>query len=205
MQVTFQPKAGDRDRWEILVNGEKQREVHRTIFGRHPVFPPFSAENDFQSLFDSLEYRRVKGYILWRLSTQSYHSEMLIKLLRERLVQSHTIERLIEEMHRMGVLDDEAWLQNFFRVQQKRYSLSSILSKLHSKGFSSETLQRLAKERKNPEEEIQAILSLLNKRYAKHDFTQYKIRQKVISALVRKGYPFDQVHAALQQWHTNKE
>ena len=199
MQVKFQPKEGNRDRWEIWIAGEKWREVHRAIFGRKPTLPSFATEAELQSVFDAFEYRRVKGYVLWRLSTQSYHSEQLAKLLRERLVQNHTIERVLQDYREMGFLDDEAWLQNFMRTQQKRYSLRFILNKLHAKGFSSETIQRLAREWKNPEEEIQAIQYLLKTRYRTKDLKDYKNRQKVIAALARKGYAFDQIQAALQK------
>jgi regulatory protein len=197
--VVFRPKEGNQDRWEILLNGEKWREVHRAIFGRKPTFPPLSSEEELQPIFDAFEYRRVKGYVLWRLSSQSYHSEQLAKLLRDRLVQEKTIEHVLQEYLEMGFLDDESWLQSFMRTQQRRYSLRFILNKLHAKGLSSETIQRLAKEWKNLEEEHQAIQHLLKTRYRTKDLTQYKSRQKVIAALVRKGYSFDQVQKALHQ------
>lgn len=190
--MVFQPKEGNKDRWEIVIDGIKWREVHRTIFGRKPVFPPLSNEVDLQSVFDSFEYRRAKGYVLWRLSSQSYHSEQLAKLLRERLVQNQTIERVLQDYREMGFIDDEIWLQNFMRAQQKRYGLRFILNKLHAKGFSSETIQ-LAKEWKNPDEELQAIQHLLNTRYRTKDLKDYKSRQKVIAALMRKGYTYDQI------------
>lgn len=201
--MIFQPKEGNRERWEILIDGEKWREVHCVIFGRKPAFPPLSDEKDLKSTFDAFEYRRVKNYVLWRLSTQGYHSEQLAKLLRERLVQNHTIHRVVQEYREMGFLDDEAWLQSFMRAQQKRYSLRFILSKLQAKGLSSDTIQRLADEWKNPEEEIQVIQHLLKTRYRTKDLTEYKARQKVIAALVRKGYTFDQVQTALQQFKIN--
>jgi regulatory protein len=197
LKVTFQPKHGNRDRWEILVDGEKWIEVHRAIFGRKPSFPPLSHQENLQSVFDAFEYRRVKGYVLWRLSTQSYHSEQLAKLLRERLVQHGTIDRVLKEYQEMSFLDDDAWLQSFMRIQQKRYSLRVIVSKLHAKGLSTKTIQRVAKEWKNPEEEMEAIQHLLKTRYRTKDLSQYQDRQKVIAALMRKGYTFDQIQMAL--------
>ncbi len=202
--MIFRPKEGNKDRWEILVDGEKWREVHRAIFGRKPHFSPSSEEN-LQSIFDVFEYKRVKGYVLWRLSIQSYHSEQLAKLLRDRLVQNKTIDRVLQEYREMGFLDDELWLQSFMRTQQKRYSLRLILSKLHAKGLSAETLQQLAKEWKNPEEELQAIQHLLKTKYRSKDLTQYKNRQKVIASLIRKGYSFDQIQASFQHLTSDAE
>ena len=198
--MTFKLKEGNKDRWEILIDGKKWREVHRAIFGKKPVFPPLYSENDYQAIFDDFEFRRVKGYVLWRLSTQSYHSEQLVKLLRERLVQNKTIDRVLQEYKKMGFLDDESWLQSFILNQQRRYSLRFILSKLNAKGLSSDTLQRLATEWKKPEEELQAIQHLLQTRYRSKDLSNYQTKQKVIAALMRKGFEFDQVQTAIQSY-----
>jgi regulatory protein len=196
--MTFIPKEGNQERWEILKDGEKWREVHRTIFGKNPVFPPLNSGNDCQFIFDDYEYRRVKGYVIWRLSTQSYHSEQLAKLLSERLIQKKTIERVIQEYIKMGVLDDESWVQNFMSSHQKRYSLRLLLTKLKDKGLSSDSLKRIEMKWKNPEEEIQTIQHLLRTRYRSKDLSHYQTKQKVTASLVRRGYGYDQVQAALQ-------
>lgn len=199
MKVLFQLKAGNSERWEIIIEGESWREVHRTIFGRKPIFPPLSSENDYLTIFDEFEYKRVKGYVLWRLSTQSYHSEQLAKMLRERLVQSKTIERVLREFQEAGFLDDQAWLKSFVRLHQKRYGLRLILAKLQAKGLSANTLRQLTIEGQNPEEEVQAIRHLILTRYRKKNLNDYKEKQKVVAALMRKGYAFDQIQAALRE------
>lgn len=199
MEVIFRPKEGNRERWEILIDGQEWREVHRTIFGRHPVFPPISSENDLVSLFNALEYRRVRAYVLWRLSSQSYHSEQLIKVLRDRLVQSHTALRVIQEFREMGFLDDESWVENYIRSQKKRYGLRYIFNKLQLKGISSETIQRLEIDWKDPNEEIEAIRHLIKTRYRSKDFSDFKTRQKIIASLARKGYSFEQIQVVIRQ------
>lgn len=204
IQVHFRPKEGNKERWEILVDGEKWREVHRSVFGRAPSLPPVSEENELQSVFDAYEYRRVKGYVLWRLSTQTYHSEQLAKLLRDRLVQSHAIEQVIREYRAMGALDDEAWLQSFMRLHQQRYSFRDLLNKLRSKGFSAETISRLSEEWKNPDEEFEALHHLMKSRYRSKDLTDYKTRQKVIASLARKGYTFDQIQKVFKCYQTDR-
>ena len=198
MQVAFRAKEGNQKRWEIFINEEKWREVHRAIFGRKPAFPPLESLEELPVIFDAFEYRRVKGYVLWRLSTQSYHSEQLAKLLKERLVQNQTITRVLQEYMDIGFLNDEMWLQTFMRSHQKRYSLRLILSKLHAKGLSSETVQEVAKNWKDPEVEFHALQHLLQTRYRNKDFSQREIKQKVIAALARKGYSFSQIQEAFQ-------
>jgi regulatory protein len=200
LKVIWQPNRENANHWEIWIEGEKWREVHRAIFGRHPSFPSISSWEELPALFEAFEYRRVKGYLLWRLSTQSYHSELLAKLLRERLVSPQTIERVLNEFAAMGYLDDAAWMQRFMQTQKKRYGVPLILSKLCAKGFSQETIRQLTVEWKEEgEDTIEAIQHLLQTRYRSKDLTHYKEKQQVIAALLRKGYSFDQIRQALRE------
>lgn len=199
MKASFIPSHGKKESWDIIIDGVKWREVHRTIFGAKPIFPTLHDESELQSAFDAYEYRRVKNYVIWRLSKQSYHSEQLAKLLRDRLVQPKTIKQILLESKEKGLLNDEVWLSAFLQSHLKRYGLPYILSKLKAKGLSSETLQKLAYESKNPEQELEAIENLIRTRYKKKDFSQFKEKQKVIAALARKGYHFEQIKAVFSK------
>lgn len=199
MDIIFKLSEKNRDRWDIFVENQKWREVHRTIFGRNPKFPPHSIEGDVQSVFDDLEYRQAKKYVLWRLSAQSYHSEQLRKLLRDRLVQNQTIDRLLQEFQCNGILDDELWIQNFMQTQKKKHSMRAILFKLRSKGFSSETIQKLTQEWNNPADELKAIQLLIQTRYKNKDLSDYKTKRNVFASLIRKGYSFDQINDSLKK------
>jgi regulatory protein len=203
LQVTFRAKEGNKERWEIFIDGEKWREVHRAIFGRKPAFPTFSfsSEADLQVTFDDFEHRRVKGYVLWRLSNQSYHSEQLAKLLRDRLVQDKTIACILGECHELGILDDESWLKSFLRVQQKHCGIRLIINKLRAKGLSEESLQDIANQWNDPDGELRTIQQLLQTRYRSKNLTEDKSRQKVIGSLMRKGYRYEQIQAAIQQFN----
>lgn len=119
MNVSFTPKEGRRDRWVIMVDGEQWKEVHRTIFGAKPRFPDVLSESDIQTLFDAYESRRVKNYLLWLLSRQSYHSEQLGKMLRDRLVHEQTIHLVLTDLQTQGCLDDASWLKAFMQSQEK--------------------------------------------------------------------------------------
>lgn len=197
MKPEFRSKQGNRNHWEIIIDGEKWREVHRTIFGAKPAFPPFTLQDDLQSIFDDYEFRRVKGYLLWRLSKQSMHSEQIIKQLGARLVQPDTIDRIVEELQQNGMIDDEAWLRNFIGSNGKKAGLPVILNKLRAKGLSRETIGHLSAEWENPEGEYEAIQRLLNTRYRNKDLCQYDERKKAIASLLRKGFALAQVKAAI--------
>lgn len=198
LHVILQPKEGNKDRWEILIEGEKWREVHRTVFGKHPTFPVVQSMEEWPAVFDAVEYQRAKGYVVWRLSAQSYHSELLVKLLRDRLVQRKTIDKVMRDCHQAGYFDDENWLKNYIQMHQSRYGWRFIATKLKAKGLSVETLEGLFEEGQDPEEERQAIRHLLETRYRSKDLSQFKEKQKVIGALLRKGFSYEQVKEAME-------
>lgn len=197
MEALFQPKQGDRTRWEIIVDGDKWREVHRTIFGSKPTFPSNACDGDMQIVFDAYEYKKAKNYAVWRLSSFQLHSEQLAKQLQDRLVQKQTIERIIQEFIHLGFLDDETWLKHYRQSQIKKCSLPLMLSKLRAKGLSAQTVKQLAVDWNNPEEEVEAIKHLLSTRYRKKNLSLQKERQKVIASLARKGYCYDHIKIAL--------
>ena len=196
MHIKFLKAEGSRDRWQIWVDGELWKEVHTSIFGRHPKFPSLSSESNLETTFDTYEYQRVRNYVIWRLSSQAYHSEMLKKLLRNKCVQSHTIERVIQEFQEKGLLDDALWIQFFMQSQQKRYGMKVILAKLYAKGLTKESLEKISEEWQHSSEE-ENIRRILETKYRRKDLSDYKERQKAFVYLSRKGYSFETIQQVL--------
>lgn len=192
MKLSYQPHEQKREWITILLEGEPWREVHYTVFGRRPRFPKeVVSEESWSELFTQLEQKAARHYLLRRLASQSYHSCQLKKLLTERGVHPSTIQHLIKEFLERGYLDDQAWLESFIRSHLKRSSLRALAMKLRAKGIPSSTIQDVMEQWNNPEEEQQAIERLLKTRYRSRDLTQLKERQKVIQALLRKGYSIE--------------
>lgn len=199
MKIDYQPKEERQEVFLILLDDEPWRDVHLAIFGRRPKWPKtVESLTAWQELFNQLEYKAVKNYVLRRLSSQSYHSYQLKKLLKERLVQSATSERIIEECVNWGYINDQAWIESFMRSRLRRSSLRSIIPKLQARGLPSSLIQEIAEQWKDPEQEVEAVRKLLQTKYRSKDLTQPKERQKVIASLLRKGYSFDVVRQALK-------
>lgn len=196
MKVEVKSHDYYKDRWQIFINDDLWKEVHRTIFGKHLSFPNVENFDQWLELFNDFERKRVKGYVLWRLSSQFYHSEQLAKLLRERLVSDLVINQTISEFKLKGFFDDENWINNYLLQQQKKYSLKKIISKLYSKGFSKGTIDKISKEFRSPKTELESILKLLKARSRTKDLTQYKEKQKFIASLLRQGFDLDLIQEA---------
>lgn len=206
MKIEIRPHPEYKDLQEIYVDDVKVREIHRSVFGKTFSFPVPENPEEWERVFEALEYKRVRNYALWRLSVQSYHSEQLTKLLKERSVRLPLVSRIISEFRDLGFLDDRAWIDRFIRTHRPRYSLNRIIAKLYSKGLSRETLDSISREQQNPDEELTSVLNLLKGRYRTKDLRKFEDKQKVIASLIRKGFPYDVVKSAFRNLeHTRNE
>lgn len=134
------------------------------------------------------EYEKARQYALRRVSAQSYHSAMLAGLLDRKKYPPEIISKIIHDFIEKGFLNDEFWVQSYVRIHHKRQSRRQILAKLRSKGISVEDLDLPFDE----ETELETIKKLIETRY------RTKERPKVIAALMRRGYPWDLIQAALK-------
>ena len=147
--------------------------------------------------FEKIEYQKTKVYALRCLSRQSYHSSRLKQLLIDRRVSKKIIEKIIEEMVRIGFLMDEAWIDSFIKRQIKKESLSLALLKLKAKKIPAQELEQ-AKLRWSDDLNTSEVLSnLLQTKYRKMNLNDYKIRAKVIQSLLRKGFQYNEINAIL--------
>jgi regulatory protein len=175
MTLTCGLKAGSKQILIVSLNGEPYAEAHTAIFGKNPKFK--SVEE-----FREEEYRGAKRYALKRLSMQAMLSTALSDALRERLVSESVIEKVISECLESGYIDDKEWVDAFVRGQKrKRVGPEMIRMKLVQKGVDPSLMEEEV-------DESAQIRDLLESRFRNRNLRDYKEKQKVIAALMRKGY-----------------
>lgn len=204
MNVEISPKYEGSDRFIICLNGEKWREIHRSIFGKKPQFP-VNEDKPLALQFTNWEYERVRNYVVWRLSTQSYHSQELVQLLKKRLVSLETIEKVIQEFIQKGFFSDALWIQSFIRVHRKRLALSAILQKMRLKGISDDEIENARQLYQNENEEQNHLINLIKTRYRSKNLTDFTSKQKVINSLLRKGFSFEVIKKAITAINNSDE
>lgn len=185
--------------WEIFIEGAWNRKVHRSIFGKNPRFPSFQTIEEWESVFQEVEYKRVKNYLLWRLSKQNYHSDQLRKILSDRWVTAVNIERLLQEFASLGYLNDQEWLSRQIEMLKKKFSGHSLLLKLRQKGISKEILDEAQNLLESSQDEKQIVQELLNTKYARKDLKDFKQRKKVTDSLMRKGFSYEIIRCMIQE------
>ncbi|CAF23076.1 regulatory protein RecX [Candidatus Protochlamydia amoebophila] len=200
LKIEVKPHEWRKELFTLYINEERERDIHSSIFGKKPILPTCLQLSDWKEMFDRWEYKRTRNYVIWRLSNQSYHSEQLQKLLKDKLVQPVTIQKVIQECKIAGYLNDEDWISSFMRSHQKKHSLRSILVKLQTKGLTRESLEQIKQEWNQSDQEKNGILTLLRTRYQHQNLRDFVIKQKVVTALMRKGYSFDLIETTIREF-----
>lgn len=190
MNVEILPDDERKGVWHLSVQDDFHREIHSSIFGKRPKFSFYNG--DLAEQFSQKEFERSRYFVLKRLSQRSYSSFELRKQLEDRLVSQQTIEKVIADCVHLGYLDDQAWLEQFVRSQMLRKTGPKMIeAKLYQKkvpkSFYEPVLSKLA----TNNEQKDAVQRLMRTRFRNKDLKDFKERQKVFGALVRKGYSFE--------------
>lgn len=199
MKLEVHPKEGRKEIFILSVDEEPWKEIHRSIFGKKPTIKfTISTLEDLQQRFQEYEYTRTKNYVYWRLSQKSYSSFELKILLSERLVSDDTAEQVISEIQQSGYINDNDWLSGFVRRQTaSKHGPKAIEMKLKAKGVPEHLIAEFLGAAEDSDQQKEGIRRLLSTRYKSRDLTDYKERQKVIAALLRKGYHFEEVLSSI--------
>jgi regulatory protein len=195
MRITLQLQ---RPFFEILLEGELLRRAHPSILKPAEIPQECLSSEELEEQLRALEVRGAKRYVLRRLAKQPLASTELAQLLAKRCVSSTTIEKVLTECQNAGYLDDEIWLQGYVKgCLSRKLGPRAIAEKLRVKGIPVPRIKAILEVEATLPKQSEGIRRLLTTRYRSRDLTQYKERQKVIAALLRKGYALDLIQACL--------
>lgn len=204
--IRCSPKEGRRQIYTIIIDDEPWMDIHTKIFGRNPSFSFSEFPDNFKEKFFALEYSLAKKYALDCLGRRSYPIAQLKKLLTRNLVSANTIEKVIEDFIRLGYLNDNEWIQRFVKSQlAKHIGPQMILAKLRAKGISQEAAEKYLELLVNHNDSRKSIYHLLNTKYKKRNFVDFREKQKVFQALARKGFDAESILSVLHEWACDKE
>lgn len=144
------------------------------------------------------EYRLAKRLVFRRLALRSYATQELRQLLHEKKISEEVIDKIIQECIELGYCNDAQWVTDFIRIHRARkQGPRNILMKLKTKGISEELLEQAAEQLQDQSSQQDALQKLLTTRYCTHNLTEFHERQKVIAALMQRGFSLDSIKEAI--------
>lgn len=148
---------------------------------------------------DDNSYRKAKELAYTALAHKSCLVAQLIDKLVEKGIEIHIAEKVVEECRALGYLDDNAWIDSYVRRQlDRKDGPRKIAEKLRQKGISSSASSEAFSTHCTADSQQQLINTLLETRYRRRDLTDFKEKQKVVAALMRKGFSYPSIAEALR-------
>ncbi len=155
-----------------------------------------SREQMEQLLYKS-DYERAKSRALWYISRGDYTRRGLYTKLC-RAYPPQAAQAAVDRMCEMGLVDDLRYARNAAQaLAEANTSPREILRKLFAKGVSNELAKQVVEEL-SPDASAQ-IAALLERKYYRLLENEEGVK-KVYAALLRKGFSYSDVKAALREY-----
>ena len=125
----------------------------------------------------------------------------LFNKLTQKGADKETAEKVVDKMLELGLLNDKALLKEKVRhlVEVKKYGEKRIVSALMLKGFEKNDILSAISDL-NPDE-YEAVCRIIEKKYETVlKDSDLKTRQKVAAALIRRGFNYDTIKSAIQEY-----
>jgi len=150
---------------------------------------------------DNKELETAKKRAMYLLGGKDYsRKELLNKLLNN--YSPETCEAAVEQMIEYGYLDDERYAKKLARnyIEVRKYGKKRAKMMMIQKGLGP-SLADEALSKYSDEEIIDEIIAIIEKKYYDSLFESgiegQKERQKVMAALARRGYGYEQIKRAV--------
>ena len=191
----------ERGKMRITINDATEVLVPLLLFRERPLSEgqPLNLEEYDQWLMVR-QYRHALDKAVAALAARACsRKEIEGKLLRIGY-RPCTVEMVLYKLEREHLLDDADFARQWVEARCKKLGRRSIAQELRQKGISAEQTDEALKQ-VDEEEQLACAASLASKALgrAKSGEDPRKTAQRIIAAIVRRGYGYDVARKALQQ------
>ena len=150
--------------------------------------------------------RRAYEYGLYLLERRGYsYRELYKKLMDAKNAQEDAVLAALEKLTRYGFLNDALYAEQLARhfAEVKKYGLRRAEYEMRHRGLSQEDIDDALAAYNNPEQISAQLLEILQKKYARYltDPDDRKAAEKVTAALVRRGFTYQQIRYAIEDYY----
>jgi len=183
--------------WEIWNENEKQDDRPlRFLSHRIRIPAQFASLADLEAWLMETEKKQAKNAVLYLLSRQNYPSQRLSRKLHQKGYSALVIEEIIAWVQGLGIVQDQEYLRRAIeRESGKGHGPQSTIWKLRQKGFSEEAIEKELSQIMPIEIQKEAIRKFLLKR----PLTGPLAKQKIMAALVRRGFSFNLINDVIRE------
>lgn len=193
--------------YEILLEGEQKLWLHADLVQPENLHTgdKLDAERIAALKYRAAEHRAYE-HGLYLLEKRGYsYREMYDKLSAAPNAQEDAVLAALEKLTRYGFLNDARYAEQLARqyIEIKKFGRWRAEFEMRRRGLSQEDIDDALAAYDDAETVSAQLLELLQKKYARHltDPDDRKSTEKVTAALVRRGYTFQQIRYAIEDYY----
>ena len=159
------------------------------------------SEDEWQELVENINYRKAVNKSFDFLSRRDHSvKELRTKLLRT--VDEASADKAIERMLELGYLDDEKYARALLNhlINNKNMSATFIKNEMYKRGVPSDIISEVLSETEI--DNVSSIVELITVKY-RNKLNAENGREKVIAALMRKGFSYSDIKSAFKELETD--
>ena len=193
--------------YEITLEDEQKLWLHADLVQSEFLRPGDDLDEErIASLKRQAAEHRAYEYGLYLLEKRGYsYRELYDKLMAAPNAQEDAVLAALEKLTRYGFLNDALYAEQLARhfVEGKKFGLRRAEYEMRHRGLSQTDIDDALAEYDNAETISAQLLELLQKKYARYltDPDDRKSTEKVTAALVRRGYTFQQIRYAIEDYY----
>lgn len=157
-------------------------------------------EAEWEALVDAINYKKAINKCYDLLSRRD-HSVKELKTKLMRTSDEKNSQRAIDRMLELGYLDDEKYARELLNhlINSKKMSLPFIKQEMFKRGVPSEIISEVLSETEI--DNVSSITELIMGKY-RNKLNAENGKEKVIAALMRKGFSYSDIKSAFEDLET---
>ena len=149
---------------------------------------------------------RAYEYGLYLLEKRGYsYRELYTKLMSAPDAQEEAVLAALEKLTRYGFLNDARYAEQLARhfIENKKFGIRRAEYEMRHRGLSQADIDDALAPYDDAEQISAQLLEILQKKYARYltDPDDRKSTEKVTAALVRRGYTYQQIRYAIEDYY----
>lgn len=192
--------------YQVKLEGEQVLWLHADlILSEHLAVGQICSEADLERIRHAAAYHRAYEYALYCLAQRGYSYRALYrKLMGAKHAEEEAVLEALEKLVRLGFLNDAAYAQSLARnyIECKHYGMRRAAFEMRQKGLSQDDIDAALAPYEDADQIAEQLQILLEKRYARQltDPDDRKAIDRVTASLVRRGFSFPEIRAAITAW-----
>ncbi|GMQ64526.1 regulatory protein RecX [Vallitalea maricola] len=161
------------------------------------------SEEILHKIYRDYVYPRAKNRAFRLLQRRDMPKKEIIKKLKETGYNQYITNKVIEFLEEYNFIDDRKYTEKYISYNKTKKSLKQINIELIRKGISKDIVGEFADYTEICEED--AAYNLIYKKYKNLDTIDNKIKRRMISYLMRKGYNYGLISKVINQFIQNEK